>query len=229
LTPINLCTGAGTDHAHMHVSAPTVEQLPWLQRLLLRRQLRRYGQALVPALVWARVPMLHAALTGFYVALERRRSPLPPALRSLVQVRVSQINHCAFCVDLNTALAAERASNADKALAVNRWRDDARFDAPERAALEYAEAITVTGAQVDAALIVRLREHFDEAGLIELTALIAFQNLSSKFNAALDIPAQGLCRVRSGRDPSATHSRKTNDPTIAPKDQAKAKAEARDS
>jgi uncharacterized peroxidase-related enzyme len=181
----------------MHVSAPAVEQLPWLQRLLLRRQIRRYGQALVPALVWARVPALHAALTGFYAALERRRSPLPPALRSLVQVRVSQINHCAFCVDLNAALAAERAGNADKALAVDRWRDDARFDARECAALEYAEAITVTGARVDAPLIARLREHFDEAGLIELTALIAFQNLSSKFNAALDIPAQALCRVAS--------------------------------
>jgi AhpD family alkylhydroperoxidase len=203
LTPIKLCTDAGIEHAHVHVSAPTVEQLPWLQRLLLRRQLRRYGQVFLPALVWARVPMLHAALTGFYAVLERRRSPLPPALRALVQVRVSQINHCAFCVDLNTALAAERAGDADKALAVQGWRDDPRFDAPERAALEYAEVITVTGAQVDAALIARLREHFDEDGLIELTALIAFQNLSSKFNAALDIPAQGLCRVRSGRDPSA--------------------------
>jgi alkylhydroperoxidase family enzyme len=56
-------------------------------------------------------------------------------------------------------------------------------------------AITATGAQVDAALIARPRDHFDEAGLIELTALIAFQNLSSKFNAALDIPAQGSGRV----------------------------------
>jgi AhpD family alkylhydroperoxidase len=185
----------------MHVSEPTVEQLPWLQRLLLRRQIRRYGQVFVPALVWARVPALHVALTGFYAALERRGSPLPPSLRSLVQVRVSQINHCAFCVDLNAAIAAERAGSADKAFAVEHWRDDPRFEPRERAALEYAEAMTVTGAQADPPLIARLREHFDEAGLIELTALIAFQNLSSKFNAALDIPAQGLCRPQPGRDP----------------------------
>jgi AhpD family alkylhydroperoxidase len=195
LTPIKHCASAGSEHAPMHVSEPTVEQLPWLQRLLLRRQIRRYGQVFVPALVWARVPALHVALTGFYAALERRGSPLPPSLRSLVQVRVSQINHCAFCVDLNAAIAAERAGSADKAFAVEHWRDDPRFEPRERAALEYAEAMTVTGAQADPPLIARLREHFDEAGLIELTALIAFQNLSSKFNAALDIPAQGSGRV----------------------------------
>jgi alkylhydroperoxidase family enzyme len=40
-----------------------------------------------------------------------------------------------------------------------------------------------------------LRTRFDEPALIELTALIASQNLSSKFNAALDIPAQGLCQA----------------------------------
>jgi len=43
-------------------------------------------------------------------------------------------------------------------------------------------------------LIARLRQHFDEPTLIELTALIAFQNLSSKFNAALDIASRSLCQ-----------------------------------
>ena len=185
----------------MHVSAPGVDRLPWWQRIWFRRQIRRHGQAFVPALVWARVPALHAALTVFYAALERRASPLPPALRSLVQVRVSQLNHCAFCVDLNAALAAERAGSIDKALSVQRWRDDARFDERERTALAYAEAITVTGREVDPALIARLRSHFDEPALIELTALVAFQNLSSKFNAALDIPSQGFCRVPSPGTP----------------------------
>lgn len=193
--PIKRRADTRGEHAPMHVSAPSVEQLQWWQRLLFRRQIRRHGQPFVPALVWARVPALHAALTGFYAAFERRASPLPPALRSLVQVRVSQLNHCAFCIDLNIALAAERAGSIDKALSVERWRDDTRFDERERAALAYAEAITVTGAECGAALMTRLRTHFDEPALIELTALVAFQNLSSKFNAALDIPSQGLCQA----------------------------------
>jgi hypothetical protein len=48
---------------------------------------------------------------------------------------------------------------------------------------------------VDEALAARLREEFDEDGLVELTALISFQNLSSKFNSALDVPPQGFCQI----------------------------------
>lgn len=177
----------------MHVSDPTNQPLRWYLRPLFRRQQRRFGATLLPARVWARVPALYLALAGFYAALERRRSPLPPALRSLAQVRVSQINHCPFCVDLNAALAAERGLHHDKLLAVADWRAHAGFEPRERLALEYAEAMTITGAHVDNALAARLRAEFGEQGLIELTALIAFQNLSSKFNAALEIPAQGFC------------------------------------
>jgi AhpD family alkylhydroperoxidase len=178
----------------MHVTEPTLSSLHWALRPLFRMQVRRWGAPLMPALVWARVPALYLALLAFYAAIERRRSPLPALLRSLVQTRVSQINHCAFCVDLNAALANERGAALDKALQVGEWSASERYDARERVALEYAEAITRTDGVVDAGLMARLREHFDERALIDLTGLIAFQNLSSKFNAALDIPPQGLCR-----------------------------------
>ena len=182
----------------MHVTPPDPAALPWFLRLLFRRQRRRFGAPLTPALVWARVPRLYAALLAFYAAFERRRSPLPPVLRSLVQIRISQINHCPFCVDLNAAIATERLGSTDKALAVAQWREHAAFDAGERLALEYAETMTYTERVVDAALAARLRAHFGEPALIELTALIAFQNMSSKFNAALDIPSQGLCLPMRG-------------------------------
>lgn len=177
----------------MNVTEPSEASLRWYLRPFFVRQRRRFGQLLKPALVWARVPPLYAALSLFHAALERRASPLAPALRSLVQIRVSQINHCPFCIDLNAALAAERGGSIEKALAVADWRSSEAFDASERLALEYAEAMTDSTRRVDAELIARLRTRFDEPALIELTALVAFQNLSSKFNAALDIPAQGLC------------------------------------
>jgi alkylhydroperoxidase family enzyme len=44
--------------------------------------------------------------------------------------------------------------------------------------------------------VVDLRKHFDDDTIVELTALIAFQNMSSKFNAALDVPPQGFCKLR---------------------------------
>lgn len=179
----------------MRVMPSVLSDLPLILRPLFWRQRRRYGAPLTPALVWARVPRLYGALLAFYAAIERRSSPLPPLLRALVQVRVSQLNHCAFCMDLNASIAAERAGSMDKAIAVDRWREHDGFDAGERLALEYAEAMSQTGCLVDDDLSQRLRKQFDEPTLIELTALIAFQNMSARFNAALDIAPQGLCRL----------------------------------
>ena len=68
------------------------------------------------------------------------------------------------------------------------------FDERQKAALAYAEAMTRTDLGVDDALMARLRTHFDDDAIIELTAVIAFQNMSSKFNAALDIAPQGFCQ-----------------------------------
>lgn len=73
------------------------------------------------------------------------------------------------------------------------------FSERERAALAYAEAATDPAKRVDEACFARLRAHFDEQAILELTALVAFQNLSSKFNAALAVPAQGLCLGRPFR------------------------------
>ena len=177
----------------MRVSQPATTALPWYLRPLFWLQKRRWGQLLVPALTWARVPPLYLALSGFYAAVERKGSPLDPALRSLIQARISQLNDCAFCVDLNSMLAAERAGATEKAYAVAEWRDSALYTVRERLALEYAEA--VTRSQVNDSLAERVKAEFGENVMIELTGLIAFQNMSAKFNAALDIPSQGFCQL----------------------------------
>ena len=68
------------------------------------------------------------------------------------------------------------------------------FDDRERAALEYADAVTRTGEEVGDELFERLRPHFDEDQIVELTAVIAWENASSKFNHALGVPSQHLWR-----------------------------------
>ena len=55
--------------------------------------------------------------------------------------------------------------------------------------------MTITGRGVTDELMAELRRHYTDDAIIELTALIAFQNLSSKFNSALDVPPQGFCRL----------------------------------
>src|SRR6266849_3873004 len=170
----------------VRVSEKPLRRYPLYLRPFFRAQERKYGQVLKPALLWGRVPKLFMAVAALWGVVDRRSSPLDPVLRSLVTVRVSQLNWCRFCVDINSAMLATRAGSMAKVEALEAWRDSNLFDAKERAALEYAEAMTDSNRRVTDQLVSRLREFFDEDGIVELTGLIAFQNLSSKFNSALD-------------------------------------------
>jgi alkylhydroperoxidase family enzyme len=72
----------------------------------------------------------------------------------------------------------------------------ALFGEGEKAAIEYAEAMTVTDQRVSDQLFARVRSHFSEAQVVELTAAVALENFRSKFNVALGIEAQGFCVLK---------------------------------
>jgi len=179
----------------MRLPELSIHHAPWYLRPFFWNQRRKYGQVLRAALVWARAPKLFLAVAALYGVLDRRGSPMPPVLRSLVTVRISQINHCAFCQDLNSEMLVRRTGSTRKLVELVRWRDRSLFNAQQRAALEYAEAVTYPDRAVADELFAELLRHFDEEAIVELTGLIAFQNLSSKFNSALDVTAQGFCHI----------------------------------
>ena len=185
----------------MRITVKPLARYPWYLRPFFWNQKRRYGEVLAPGLLWGRSPLLFVAVALLYGVLDRRRSPIEPALRSLVTVRVSQLNGCRFCVDINSATLAKRSGGMDKVLALERWRESKLFDARETVALEYAEAMTCTPLRVDDALMLRLAQHFGEDEVVELTGLISFQNLSSRFNSALEVPAQGFCPLPRSAQP----------------------------
>ena len=72
----------------------------------------------------------------------------------------------------------------------------ALFDEREKTAFEYAEAMTFSDRRVGEDLFARVRAHFSEAQIVELTAAVALENFRSKFNVALGIEAQGFCLIR---------------------------------
>ena len=84
----------------------------------------------------------------------------------------------------------------DKVRAVAEAAGSPLFSEVERAALAYAEAMTITGHKVTDELFARVRRHFGEAAVVELTAAVALENFRSKFNVALGIEAQGFCVLR---------------------------------
>jgi AhpD family alkylhydroperoxidase len=100
----------------VRIEPKLVAAYPWYLRAFFWNQQRKYGRALDAALLWARSPRLFLAVAAIYGLIDRRHSPIEPVLRSLITVRVSQINWCAFCVDLNSATLIKRGVAEDLGL-----------------------------------------------------------------------------------------------------------------
>lgn len=173
-------------------------RIPASLKPIVSTQKKHYGEVLHPTRWWGRMPFLFWLVALFVGYLERRRARLSPVLRALLMTRVSQVCHCAFCIDANSLRLAERCGAMEKVLEVASWQDSSLFTPEERVALAYAEAVTATPPYVNDALKAQMKQHFSDEVITEMTALLAFQNLSARFNAALDIPSQGLCDSLKG-------------------------------
>jgi len=177
------------------ITTPSGHKFPWYVKLFFLNQKRKYGAILEPARLWGRSPKVFATLASLYGAFDRGSSPLEPELRTLVTVRVSQINWCPFCVDINSATALKRGITNEKLASLSNYANSDLYSDKEKAALAYAEAVTYSDQQPAEEQITVLRQHFDDNAIIELTGLIGFQNMSSKFNVALGVEPQGFCSI----------------------------------
>lgn len=102
---------------------------------------------------------------------------LPKTLRLLVEIRVSQINGCAYCVDLHARQARDAGETSQRLDGLCVWRELPLFDARERAALAWAEALTRSAdASANDDVYDEALRHFGETGLVELTLAIAGMN-----------------------------------------------------
>lgn len=183
----------------MQISPNPPSACAWYLKPFFWNQRRKYGAALDSALVWARAPKVFLGVALLYGMVDRKSSPIDPVLRSLVTVRVSQLNGCRFCIDINSATLLKRGVPAEKIAVLDNWEERDLFTAKERVALAYAEAVTLRSDAIDEGLMARLKTYFNDNAIVELTALIAFQNLSSKFNSALGVLPQGFCSLPQHR------------------------------
>ncbi|MCF7852516.1 MAG: carboxymuconolactone decarboxylase family protein [Simkaniaceae bacterium] len=168
---------------------------PWYLKLLFYLQKKKYGAILEPVLLWGRTPRVFLGFLLMQKSLNRKNSPLPPDLRALVTIRISQINQCAFCIDMNSSLLLQRGGREEQILNLSLFQQSSLFTESEKVALEYAEVVTQSPNKVNDELFQKLKAHFEEDAIVELTALIAFQSLSSQFNSALDASEFGFCKT----------------------------------
>lgn len=120
-------------------------------------------------------------------AVEQRiaRSGLERSLIDLVRLRASQINGCAYCIDVHAG-DARRAGESERRLAlVSVWRDTAFFSDRERAALEWTESVTrVADTHVPDDVWHRVRERFAPSELVDLTLLVGAINVWNRLAIA---------------------------------------------
>jgi alkylhydroperoxidase family enzyme len=95
-------------------------------------------------------------------------------------------------MDINTAVGRKQGIPEDKLEAIERYADHPGFTERERAAIAYAEMITISPNDVTDAQFADLRRHFNEREIVELTAQAAFENFRARFNRTLRIEADGF-------------------------------------
>ena len=134
------------------------------------------------------------------------RNGLEPALLELVKLRASQINGCAFCLDLHFRAAQARGERVDRLYLLDAWTEVAVYSARERAALRWTEALTrLAGEPVSDDVYATARAEFSEAELLDLTLAIVAINGWNRFNVAFRVPpgATAFFKVSTPVPPAA--------------------------
>ena len=137
-----------------------------------------------PRLDWAQLaPEVYKAMVRLDAAA---RKGLDPTLLELVKIRASQLNHCAFCLDMHTKDALAAGESVERIIQLGAWEESRHFyTEKELAAIELTEAVTViTDGFVQDEVYERAAEHFEEAELAQLIAAITVINAWNRFGVS---------------------------------------------
>lgn len=159
---------------------------------------RTFGKVVEPLGAMAHHRGVLLTMTAMELGVQRWRR-LSPTLQCLAVQASSVAIGCSWCLDFGFWEAHHKGVDRAKILDVPRWRESDVYTVLERLVLEYAEGMTATPPTVTDGLVRLLRDQLGDAGLVELTELVAVENLRSRFNSALGLQSQGFkaeCEVR---------------------------------
>jgi alkylhydroperoxidase family enzyme len=156
--------------------------------LATRRQL---GRMVEPAAVYAHLPSLYIGYGMFEMATTRLHR-VDERLKVLAEMKAGTMVNCEFCIDIGSSLAHKEGITEKQLLALPHYRDSEQFSDLEKLVLDYAAAMSRTPTEVTDELFAALRQHFDERQLVELTNVIALENMRARFNSAFDMTPAGF-------------------------------------
>ena len=152
---------------------------------------RQYGKLLEPLAVSAHSRPVMIGMGGFELALDRANR-VPDRLKALGELKAALLAGCDFCMDIGSWIARGHGITEAELRAIGDYRDSDLFSELDRLVIDYAAGVTATPVDVSDELFAKLREHLDEAQLVELTAAIAWENWRARFNWALGIESQNF-------------------------------------
>jgi AhpD family alkylhydroperoxidase len=162
-----------------------------LTRLADRYSRRTYGAVLDPGAAMAHNPRVLTTYARFETSL-RRWHRLDPTLEHLAVMASAATIGCSWCLDFGHWISTSKGVDPAKLRDVPRWRDSDVFTDLERQVIAYAEAMSTTPPTVTDEMVAGLRHSLDDATLVELTMMVAVENLRSRFNSALGLTSQGF-------------------------------------
>ena len=120
---------------------------------------------------------------------------LDPTLKSYAQLASAGVIGCSWCLDFGYFKAHDEGLDLAKVSEVPRWRESDVFTPLERDVLEYAEAMSTTPLTVTDEMVARLVDRLGNAAVVELTQMVAVENMRSRFNSAAGLQSQGYSDV----------------------------------
>ena len=163
----------------------------FMKRQFKRLTGRESEDMLGPIRVYAHIPKL---LSG-YGKLEQTVAKvhlLDLRHRALAELKAATTTRCEYCIDLGSRISRDWGLTDEELLALPNYRTAACFSDVDKLVLDYAAAMSRTPVEVSDELFNALREHFDVPQMVELTHIVALENLRARFNLALGIGSAGF-------------------------------------
>lgn len=135
-----------------------------------------------------------------------RLDGLDKRLRALAELKAAAVVACEYCIDLGSRVAQEWGLTEAEVRALPAYRDSPLFSELDKRVLDYVVGMCATPAVVPDEVFAALRDHFTDAQLVELTHVIALENLRARFNIGLGVAAagfsEGACAIPERGDQS---------------------------
>ena len=129
---------------------------------------------------------------GMFEFFHERSKATDPKLLALAGTKAACLIGCQFCIDIGSHISREAGVTEEQLRTLHAYRDSRAFTPLERLVLEYAETMCQTPVVIEDELFARLREHFSDEQIVEITTAIAIENFRARFNNAMDITPAGF-------------------------------------